>query len=125
MSNNEREIFCSFCGKPKELTKRLIAGPNGIYICDECIEICRDVIKAEEERAEYEGVKLLNVSALNVYDLINHEQTEIKDEYNVDQVYPPKGFKIIRQTTYSEELQSVEKVYEDIKTKKQFRILIN
>lgn len=42
--------YCSFCGKPKEMTKRLIAGPNGFFICDECIEICREVIKEEEKK---------------------------------------------------------------------------
>ena len=57
-----------------------------------------------------------------LYALINKEQKQIKEDYDVDQVYPPKGFKIIRQTTYSEELQSVEKVYDDIKKKKQFTI---
>ena len=51
----------------------------------------------------------------DLYALINKEQKEIKKEYNVDQVYPPKGFKIIRQTTYEENLNSVEEVYESIK----------
>ncbi len=44
------QLFCSFCGKPKELTNRLIAGPNGIYICDECIEICREVMKEDASK---------------------------------------------------------------------------
>ncbi|MBO7149529.1 MAG: ATP-dependent Clp protease ATP-binding subunit ClpX, partial [Clostridia bacterium] len=48
MKNKDEQLFCSFCGKPKELTKRLIAGPSGIYICDECIEICKDVVEEEE-----------------------------------------------------------------------------
>ncbi len=53
-------LHCSFCGKPEELTKRLIAGPNGVYICDECIEICRDVIKEEKDKTnEKETVQLL------------------------------------------------------------------
>ena len=43
-------LHCSFCGKPEEMTKRLIAGPNGVYICDECIEICRDVMKEESDK---------------------------------------------------------------------------
>ena len=39
------EQFCSFCGKGKEFTKRLIAGPNNnVFICDECIEICKDML---------------------------------------------------------------------------------
>ena len=47
MKDNNEQLFCSFCGKPKELTKRLIAGPNGIFICDECIVICKEIIKEE------------------------------------------------------------------------------
>lgn len=53
-------LHCSFCGKPEELTRRLIAGPNGVYICDECIEICRDVMKEEKDKTnEKEAVQLL------------------------------------------------------------------
>ncbi len=37
--------FCSFCGKTEDLVKRLIKGRNGVCICDECIEICRDMVK--------------------------------------------------------------------------------
>ena len=37
--------FCSFCGKPEDLVKRLITGRNGARICDECVEICRDMVK--------------------------------------------------------------------------------
>ncbi len=60
MKETSDQLFCSFCGKPKELTKRLIAGPNGIYICDECIEICTEVMK-EDQAKESKGtpVKLL------------------------------------------------------------------
>ena len=58
----------------------------------------------------------------DLYSLINKEQKEIKEEYNVDQVYPPKGFKIIRQTTYDENISAVEKVYEELKNKKEFTI---
>ncbi len=60
MKETQDQLFCSFCGKPKELTKRLIAGPNGIYICDECIEICRDVMHEDNAKAgESQPVKLL------------------------------------------------------------------
>lgn len=59
MKDND-QLFCSFCGKPKELTKRLVAGPNGLYICDECVEICRDVLKEDnDEGSKTESVKLL------------------------------------------------------------------
>jgi len=43
------QLFCSFCGKNQEEVKKLIAGPS-VYICDECIELCNDIIAEEEER---------------------------------------------------------------------------
>lgn len=52
-------MFCSFCGKPKDLAKKLVAGPNGVYICDECIETCREVLAATEEKQSPKAVKLL------------------------------------------------------------------
>jgi ATP-dependent Clp protease ATP-binding subunit ClpX len=43
------QLFCSFCGKNQEEVKKLIAGPS-VYICDECIELCNDIVAEEEER---------------------------------------------------------------------------
>ena len=75
MKENEH-LHCSFCGKPEELTKRLIAGPNGVYICDECVEICRDVIKEQAENKENsEAINLLKPSQIK----------EKLDEYIVGQ----------------------------------------
>ncbi|MEI6125239.1 MAG: ATP-dependent Clp protease ATP-binding subunit ClpX [Pseudomonadota bacterium] len=42
-------LFCSFCGKSQEEVKKLVAGPS-VYICDECIELCNDIIAEEQER---------------------------------------------------------------------------
>ncbi len=106
MKNNDEQLFCSFCGKPKELTKRLVAGPSGIYICDECIEICREVV-AEEERndqiggsvtllkpveikaeldkyivGQEEAKKVLSVAVYNHYKRINSPAK--KDEVELD-----------------------------------------
>lgn len=44
---NENEIYCSFCGKPEEMVGRLFQGVNG-YICDQCVELCRNIIKQSE-----------------------------------------------------------------------------
>jgi len=50
MPNNDetkdREICCSFCGKPQSQARRLIAGP-GVYICDECIQLCNSILEDE------------------------------------------------------------------------------
>ena len=37
-------IYCSFCGKSQDEVRKLISGPNGIYICDECVDICSEII---------------------------------------------------------------------------------
>ncbi len=42
---------CSFCGKGQEEVRRLIAGPGSVYICDECVELCREIIEEEEPSA--------------------------------------------------------------------------
>ena len=63
MANNhiggEDDRRCSFCGKPKELAKKLIAGPDGVYICDECIDICKEVLEREEKKTRDEDTRLL------------------------------------------------------------------
>ena len=44
---NDEHIRCSFCGKTQNQVRKLIAGPNGTYICDECVEICSEIIDEE------------------------------------------------------------------------------
>src|SRR5919109_1000169 len=42
---------CSFCGKSQDQVRRLIAGPGSVYICDECVELCREIIDEESRPA--------------------------------------------------------------------------
>lgn len=94
----DEEQFCSFCGKPKTLTKCLISGPNGINICDECVEICKEQLletqekpqsavelkKPSEIKAELDkyivgqdkAKKVLSVAVYNHYKRINHLSKE-------------------------------------------------
>ena len=46
---NEENYRCSFCGKTQKQVHRLISGPNGAYICDECVDICLDIINEHDE----------------------------------------------------------------------------
>ena len=43
---------CSFCGKSQDQVQRLIAGPGGVYICDECVDLCREIIEEEQSSAK-------------------------------------------------------------------------
>ena len=49
-SSSEKLLYCSFCGKSQHEVKKLIAGPS-VFICDECIELCNDIIREEVPRA--------------------------------------------------------------------------
>ena len=57
--DDTKQLRCSFCGKTQEQVKRLIAGPN-VYICDECIELCSEIIE-EELEAGYEDDELVDM----------------------------------------------------------------
>ena len=72
----EKELYCAFCGKPKELAKKLIAGPNGTYICDECISICNEILAEDDTASETtKDLKLLKP----------HEIKERLDQYIIGQ----------------------------------------
>ena len=52
---NDDKFRCSFCGKTQDQVRKLIAGPNGAYICDECVDICAEIIDEELENDEAAG----------------------------------------------------------------------
>jgi len=56
--NNIQNLFCSFCGKSQTQVGKLIAGP-GVYICDECVRLCSDILNEELIKAETEQEPLL------------------------------------------------------------------
>ena len=61
MANNENlnnGLYCAFCGKPKELANKLVAGPNGLYICDECLDICNSILEEETVSETQEAIEL-------------------------------------------------------------------
>lgn len=78
--NFDSDIRCSFCNKSQNQVKKLIAGPAGVYICDECVEICEDILEEELEEEEE--------SALQEQDIKLLKPKEIKkflDDYVIGQ----------------------------------------
>lgn len=55
--DDSKRLRCSFCGKPQEQVRKLIAGPNETYICDECVELCEEIIEEELEMYEEQEPK--------------------------------------------------------------------
>jgi ATP-dependent Clp protease ATP-binding subunit ClpX len=57
-SQSGRDLRCSFCGKSQREVRKLIAGPS-VYVCDECVELCNDIITEEYEREDYYASRAL------------------------------------------------------------------
>ena len=75
----EEIVRCSFCGKAQAQVRKLIAGPNGAYICDECIEVCAEII---DEEFEYEE----SDSATEEINLLKPEEIKaFLDDYVIGQ----------------------------------------
>ena len=53
--DSKNTLFCSFCGKSQHEVKKLIAGPT-VFICDECVELCMDIIKEEAKNFDDKSV---------------------------------------------------------------------
>ena len=75
---NSDDIRCSFCNKRQEQVKKLIAGPAGVYICDECVEICSDIIEEEYEEDPVE--EELDINLLKPVEI-----KEFLDDYVIGQ----------------------------------------
>lgn len=113
MAKNDvpKSVRCSFCGKSQDSVKKIVAGP-GVYICDECVDLCTSIIAAEcyeEEEAGYtlndldkipspkeikkilddyvigqeEAKKTLSVAVYNHYKRIAHEDRDKKDDVEI------------------------------------------
>ena len=76
LETKDKQLFCSFCGKNQSEVKKLIAGPS-VYICDECVSLCNDIIKEDlSEKDSEESEKKLPIPS---------EIKSILDEYVIGQ----------------------------------------
>ena len=80
--NVDEKLRCSFCNKTQDQVKKLIAGPNGAYICDECVGICADILDEEFENEEdvQEDVEGMNINLLKPKEI-----KEFLDDYVIGQ----------------------------------------
>ncbi len=79
--NNEDNIYCSFCGKPQDMVGRLIAG-NGVYICDQCVDLCMTII----EDCEFSELSERDNEQISMPILLKPQEIKaVLDEYVVGQ----------------------------------------
>ncbi|MCB9682012.1 MAG: ATP-dependent Clp protease ATP-binding subunit ClpX [Alphaproteobacteria bacterium] len=67
---NAKDLCCSFCGKSQKEVRKLIAGPS-VYICDECVELCHDIITEDYEREDYFTSDSLIPKPKEIYDFLD------------------------------------------------------
>ncbi|MCW8845808.1 MAG: ATP-dependent Clp protease ATP-binding subunit ClpX [Gammaproteobacteria bacterium] len=114
-SDDGKLLYCSFCGKSQHEVRKLIAGPS-VFICDECVELCNDIIREElDERAESSGDQLPKP----------HEINAVLDEYVIGQ---KKAKKILSVAVYNHykrlENKGSEKYKDEVELSKSNILLI-
>ena len=85
---SDSKVRCSFCGKPQEQVRKLIAGPNGAYICDECVDICSEIIEEEFAREEAEMDMDIEAEVETPFEINLQKPEKLKaflDEYVIGQ----------------------------------------
>ncbi len=78
--NSDDKIRCSFCGKSRDQVRQMITGPSGIYICDECVDLCSELIEDELDFQESEQDDNLDINLLKPVEI-----KEFLDEYVIGQ----------------------------------------
>ena len=106
------KIRCSFCNKTEDRVRKLIAGPGGVYICDECVEICSEIIEEELEDTgnapEEEGINLLKPAEIK----------EFLDGYVIGQDDAKKSLAVAVYNHYKRILSNDSKKKDDVELQK-------
>jgi ATP-dependent Clp protease ATP-binding subunit ClpX len=65
------EEYCSFCNRSKEQVNRLIAGPESVFICDECVELCHEILAQEANETQGETISIQSLPPKEIYRRLN------------------------------------------------------
>ncbi len=103
--NSDDKVRCSFCGKSQQQVRKLIAGPNGAYICDECIDICSEII---EEELMGHGRQEEDDENLDINLLTPKEMKEFLDDYVIGQEEAKKVLSVAVYNHYKRVLSETE-----------------
>ena len=113
--NSDDKIRCSFCNKTQDQVRKLIAGPAGIFICDECVDICADIIEEE-----YEDEPVSEAMEINLLKPI--EIKEFLDDYVIGQEAAKKVLAVSVYNHYKRVM--AEKSVDDVELQKSNIIMV-
>lgn len=103
------KIRCSFCGKTQDQVRKLIAGTNNVYICDDCIELCSEILEEEfadqEKEPDFSGINLLKPKEIK----------EFLDEYVIGQ---DDAKKVLSVAVYNHYKRVMSKSTQDVELQK-------
>jgi len=116
MADKTTHKTCSFCGRPDVLAERLIAGPDGIYICDQCVRLC-DTLLTEEQR---QGEKEQDTATGPI--MKPHEIMAVLDEHVIGQAHAKKVLSVAVYNHYKrirpESYHPIPEEYADVEIEK-------
>ena len=112
-----KSVRCSFCGKSQENVKKIVAGP-GVYICDECVDLCSSIIEAEMYEDEEVGYTLTeNIPS-------PHEIKKVLDEYVIGQDEAKKTLSVAVYNHYKRITHEEDKKDDDVEIQKSNILLL-
>ena len=110
-TKDQKKLHCSFCGKSQDEVKKLIAGPS-VYICNECVDLCNDIIEEEVKHEESDSENIL-LSPLEIYQKL--------DDYVIGQ---DKAKKILSVAVYNHYKRLRNNKTEDVELQKSNVLLL-
>ncbi len=114
------KIKCSFCGKPQDAVRKLIAGPDGIFICDECISLCSEIIEEEF----YEEELAANAMDMDINLLKPKEIKAFMDDYVIGQDEAKKTLAVAVYNHYKRVLAGKEQQDDGVELQKSNILLL-
>ena len=116
--DENKQLRCSFCGKPQSQVKRLVAGP-GVYICDECVQICLDIINEGAKNEEIAGKEAENYRLPKPKEI-----TDILSEYVIEQDRAKKALAVAVYNHYKRIKGNSPAVDDDVELQKSNIVMI-
>ena len=118
-NNNNTKIRCSFCNKTQDQVRKLIAGPNGIYICDECVDICADIIEEEYDDEPEKEADALDINLLKPVEIKN-----FLDDYVIGQDEAKKVLAVSVYNHYKRVMAGRDRKSDDVELQKSNIIML-